>query len=519
MMRGTRILILAAAMAAGWAGYRLSRPPQPAYQGRPLGVWIEELARTRPAQVWMNAERPAKEAIRTVGIPAVPYLVRAMDTRGWLAEGYGKIWPSIPGIMRERLPSPVYPGSVRIEASRMLEELVLRYPDRILEDGVQAFRKSLQSSDGELRRAAVMSLGAVYAKHPTSQVLLALIAALDSPHVEVRTDAAIQFALRAGPDAVAALPALRRCLESASIEERINAAAAMYRISDQPDEPVAALMTGLDSEVPTSRGNAAAHLAKIGPAAKAALPAVRRALEDPEEYVRHWALQALKSIDPSSAGSVAGVGSESLEALVARATNPASPSFFEAIERLEALGPEAKEAVPALGAALDRQLAGKGEIDYSHAIARALLRVDPSQSPRVISAMTESLRIPGRGNRNMNAALLGEMGPAAREAAPVLLGSMRDPDPSVRVESAFALLRIGIGSESFRKEALQVLIRGLEPARSTQERYLAIQRLGAIGSEAGDALPALLGCLNEGDPELRRLASESMRAIDNGVKH
>jgi len=462
----------------------------------------------------MNAERPAKEALRTLGVPTVPYLVRAMESRGWLAEGYGRIWPSLPGIVRNRLPVPVYPGSVRIEASRMLEELVLRHPDRVLEDGVRAFRKSLQSSDGELRRAAVMSLGAVYAKHPTSEVLLALIAALDSPHVEVRTDAAIQFATRAGPDAVAALPALRRCLASASVEERIQAAAAMYRISDQPDEPVAALVAGLTSEVPTSRGNAAAHLANIGPAAKAALPALRQAMDDPEEYVRHWALQALKSIDPATLGSASGTSEDSLETLVRRATNPTSPFFYEALEKLEALGQEAASAVPVLSTALDREVVAKGDMDYSHAIATTLLRIDPAQAPRVVSAMIQSLRIPSRGNRNRNAAVLAGMGQAARDAAGALEEALRDPDPFVRIESAFALLQIGLQNESSRREALRVLVRGLEPARSTQERYLAIERLTRIGSGAGQALSALVACLDEGDPHLKRLATEAVRAID-----
>lgn len=514
MTRGMRMLLLAVAITVGWIGYRLSRPDAPAYQGRSVEAWINELARTRPQQVWENAERPAKEALRTLGVSAVPYLARAMEYRGWLAEGYGKMWPSIPGPLRERVPPPVYPGSVRIEAARMLEELVLRHPNRVLENGVSAFRKALQSPDGELRRVAVLSLGALYAKHPTSEVLLAMIAGLDSAYVEVRTDMAIQFALRSGPEALAALPALRRGLGSVSVEERIHAAAAMYRVSDQPEEPVAALTAALLSEEATSRGNAAAYLAKIGPAAKSALPALRRALEDPEEYVRHWALQAVKGIDPASAGSGSGVGHESLEVLVARATNPASPAFQEALESLEAQGPAAKEAVPALVAALDRQRTGKGDIDYSHALARTLLRIDPSQADLVIVAMTESLRIPGRGNRNLNAAVLGEMGATARQAVPALWMSLKDPDPSVRVESAYALLRIGTDSESAGKEALQVLIRGLEPARSTPERYLAIQRLGRLGSAAADALNALLGCLEEGDPDLKRLASESVRAID-----
>ncbi|HWY77410.1 MAG TPA: HEAT repeat domain-containing protein, partial [Verrucomicrobiae bacterium] len=53
------------------------------------------------------------------------------------------------------------------------------------------------------------------------------------------------------------------------------------------------------------RGNAAWSLGRFGSGAKAAVPALKKALEDSDAYVRRQATNALKSID---SGTIASAG-------------------------------------------------------------------------------------------------------------------------------------------------------------------------------------------------------------------
>src|SRR5439155_18980093 len=126
--------------------------------------------------------------------------------------------------------------------------------------------------------------------------LAALIDALDSPEPSVRYHAANQLC-STGPEAGAALPLLTKCMSDTNTGVRVNAAMAVYRISGQSDEPVRILVEAMKADSPTDRGNSAAHLSQIGPAAKPAVPALRQLFRDPDQYASSWASEALKKID------------------------------------------------------------------------------------------------------------------------------------------------------------------------------------------------------------------------------
>src|SRR2546422_11683113 len=92
-----RIFLIAAAAATGLVlALALWFPKEPVYQGKPVSFWIEELARTQPVRIW-ETDRPAKEALRTLGTNAVPYLAKAMRSRSLFGETYGQLWPRLPG--------------------------------------------------------------------------------------------------------------------------------------------------------------------------------------------------------------------------------------------------------------------------------------------------------------------------------------------------------------------------------------------------------------------------------------
>ena len=63
-------------------------------------------------------------------------------------------------------------------------------------------------------------------------------------------------------------------------------------------------------------------------------------------------------------------------------------------------------------------------------------------SPRAIGPLVEALADDDGGVRCAAAEALGNMGPAAREAVPVLEKLLRDKDPGIRQAAAEALKRI-----------------------------------------------------------------------------
>jgi len=337
----------------------------------------------------------------------------------------------------------------------MLAELIARHQAAATDQAVSALIDAVTDPESDLRIIALGALETLATKNKNQITLASLINALSSPEASVRYHAASQLS-SAGPEAGTALSALARCMNDTNTGVRVNAALAVYRIAGQIDEPVCILVEALKADNPTDRGNSAAHLSLIGPAAKAAVPALRELLNDPDQYASSWASEALRKIDPDS------VREEklSLDEIISRATDPNSSKFREALEQLKQMGPRSKPAVPALTAALRKGVrGGRGDLDFSWYVAQALLRIDPDQAPLVVQSMVASLRTVDLAYRNMCAVVLGELGPKALNAVPNLVTALTDKDARVRQSSAFALFQIGAMDDATRHQALSVLMR------------------------------------------------------------
>ncbi len=102
--------------------------------------------------------------------------------------------------------------------------------------------------------------------------------------------------------------------------------------------------------------------------------------------------------------------------------------------------------------------------------------------------------------------------PDAEEAIVPLTKVLNDPDPQVRAQTAFAFIDFGHYFKHKTVAAIQPLIQTLND-QDAGIRSLAAQALGAIGSAAKDALPALSELESDVDEEVRDAAKNAKQSI------
>jgi HEAT repeat protein len=168
------------------------------------------------------------------------------------------------------------------------------------------------------------------------------------------------------------LPMLRAALRETALEDvdesvRACAVHAILQVGPQPATEVCGLIDSLQEKIELVRFHAAIALGNLGCAARSAVPAlIRTALRDEEPAVRLEAAMALWNIDHK--------GPLVVPALIKALADDNELICWIAADCLGQIGPEARDAVPALQQALRRPfkmgLIGKG-------VALALRRIDP----------------------------------------------------------------------------------------------------------------------------------------------
>ncbi len=292
------------------------------------------------------------------------------------------------------------------------------------------------------------------------------------------------------------------------------------------------------------RRDASYFLEKLGPKAKPALPALIRALDDPDKQVWSNAVSALANLGPDAAEAVPAL-LEDLDSRKSRASqrqsereqtafrtayalsrigSAAIPPLIDALrsddtmlragaaKALGGMGPDARAAIPALLENL-----GHGDGAVTHEVADALGAIGPDALPKLVEALDwkESRQ------RSTAALALAAMGRAAASAASALLTRLdQESDPAVRVSLLTALPRVGTdpallvprlidglkdGTEAIRHAAtnglltsraaqkpiitaLTTLLRDTDLALSQRAAYV----LGRLGEAAAPAVPAII---------------------------
>lgn len=272
-----------------------------------------------------------------------------------------------------------------------------------------------------------------------------------------------------------------------------------------------------------ARWYAAHALGELGPNAAAAVPVLEKVLDNrgENEYVRGNAAWALGCIGPAaqSAVSLLVETSASQHHLSVRRN---------AVWALGRIGPGAKSAAETLVKRLEDQ-----DATVRANAAVALWRI--AKHPRAIPTLVEMARS-GQGDAAYQGVVaLGQLGPQAEAAAPVLAQLLRANEDVSRAAGA-ALARIGprvalatikpllrSSEETTRRRAVEVLERlgpdGLRELTSLLRdssplvRKAAARALGRLGSSAQESLPALLDAVSDQSPEVRETAAEAIQRI------
>jgi HEAT repeat protein len=315
----------------------------------------------------------------------------------------------------------------------------------------------------------------------------------------------------------------------------------------------AALTKALKSKDALTRRRALAALTEDGVKARAVMPDVRAALNDPDKGVRETALFALQKIGVDAIPVlIEALKNEDAylrihAALLLGKMNPvsgvAAPELIEALKdkhptvRAEAgwslsqLAWQAQKLEPLYIKSLDDEYADMrrnaifqlGRLATNsntarQAVLRALKAKDPldrkvaaaslwhmrMHAAEIVPPLTEALKDESPLVRGDAALALGYCGDDAKDAVPALLEALRDERNDKKRESAegiaSALGLIGPGA----KKAVPALIEMLKDASLNDDCHIStVRALGDIGPNAKDAVPAIRDYLNHAEQNAR----------------
>lgn len=202
---------------------------------------------------------------------------------------------------------------------------------------------------------------------------------------------------------------------------------------------------------------------------------------------------------------------------------------LQAISELEALGPKAAEAVPALIAVLDT----KNE-DVRLSATMALGKIGQP----AVAGLSKAIKSPDEDVRFYAVWALAFVGPPATGATPVVVEALTDKSAQVRRKAAYALGRIdadpklAVGpliaaledsNEDVRQAALAVLPKMGEAAvppllqavkgDKAALRLMAVKALGEMGPPAAAAIPELKALLLATDKGTAEPAASALAGI------
>ncbi len=397
--------------------------------------WVDDLSSTN-----LTVRLRAVESLAAAGSPAIPALERALTSddpavRRQAVIALRRIGPqaveAVPGLVNR----------LKDDDRGVVEEALVAL-ERIgpgAESAVTAIAEIIDQSNTSLRFVAIEALGGI-----GLPAVPALQEKLRHPEEACRLKAAIQLSrlgkpteeaaqvLRAGltdPDhnsvrpimesfpqlGQVAVPVLVEALTSDEWLVRHRAAIILGKVGAEAKAAVSALVKSLKDENYNVAWSAASALGEIGSEANSAIPDLIEALNS--HHVRFHAVKALATI---------GADSEPvLDAFIAALNSNSKFLHADAARGIGLIGPKAKRAVTAL-----RQAANENDdpVVRFH-VAQALWKVDQDTdlAVRLLMQVLEDPKFSGSPSVTNEASVtLGEMGPKAKAAVPVLISFIQD---------------------------------------------------------------------------------------------
>jgi HEAT repeat protein len=373
---------------------------------------------------------------------------------------------------------------------------------------VLPLRAALRDRDAKVRWRAAEALGRIGTG--AREAVPDLVAALEDREDQARWRAAEALG-RIGRDAKAALPTLHAALPTEDAAGRVNIAKALWRIERRPREVVPILIDVMENDANSHRylmdddslgdfvsadREAFLILAEIGPAAKAAIPALLWDLDGTERVT------ALIAMGPEARTAVPAL----IPALQAR--------HFDDLRRnaasvLASIGPEARDAVPAL----IKCLAAEEYDGVRHMSTVALASIGPF-GPGAVSGLIGVLKDSYDAD-TLRAATdaLARIGLEARQSAPAIRELLQTPSPRTRVFAALALWRIDHQDQA----ALRLLTDALKDS-DAQDRGTAAMAFPSLGPDGSNVVPELIKALKDRDPGVREWVADAIGKIGPAAK-
>jgi HEAT repeat protein len=336
--------------------------------------------------------------------------------------------------------------SIRTQAAQALAKMG--------EKAVPALVKLVKDGDEDSRANAVQALGVIGPDN--DEVVPALCVAIKDKSLRVRS-IAIKLVGDIGAPAKAALPDLLQCLTDPNDTIRNDAMDAMGKKMGKIAVPQ--LIGALRSRNADIRDKAASALARIGPDAKAAIPALATALADQKESgVRRTAAYALANVIPKDDPA----GKAALVPLSAALRDGDADVQRNASLALQNVG---EPAVPTLVEALSEKgtkitgLARTSLVAIGAPAVPALIKaLEDNNSPAVV--------------RTQVCSVLEQIGPAASDAADALTAAQKDSNKAVRDAAARALKKNAHGPQPVGVEGSSIRQTGMSaPLLITRSSY------------------------------------------------
>jgi HEAT repeat protein len=275
--------------------------------------------------------------------------------------------------------------------------------------------EALKHGEAEVRADACQALAALSPK--ARPALRALIDTLADRDRFVRWSAA--YAIGAmGPDAVQAVPKLIKALGDRDETVRLWTAYSIGKIGPNARSAVPSLIRLLKDKESDVRAYAAIALGDIGRQPAVVVPALAAALQSevmPCRYFGSMAFYTNRDVKRVIAESLARFGQKAVPVLTGLLKHPSKEVRWCALYSLGEIGSRAKAAADGICKALQ----DKDEHVCALAV-RTLVIVDPARA-RIVPLLMESLRSKSDSVRYAAAESLGDLGPRARAAVPLLI--------------------------------------------------------------------------------------------------